>query len=598
MAQVPNYNPVPQVSPQATPTPKIHVETPVAAFGGATAEAVSSLGATLGHVGNELFDRAQAMQQLKNETDAKDQDIKFMMSAGEIHAKYNALQGTERVEAFPKYSQDLQDLYKQHRDQLGNPMAQKMFDASAVSVIKQSIFNGAGAAATAQKEAAFSATKSSWDLKNKQSYDSGQSDFSPSAIAQIEQDAITLASTMPGGATSEKVELLKKQAISDRASHQVMGLALRGSDPSAASKLLDEYEKRHLILDKEAEALRGKINSLAETSSTKNIALNVLAANRTINPDTGLPEYSKTILEMRDEVVKRATQQFPNDPKMASAAQVVFNHEYSSYEGAKRKDVQDFENKLVDYRAKGVMEVNNLPPEISGKMSERQLKEYPDKALKWKQDALRPSQKAAKDYVQGMQIDRKKEFLEMNIADFPGLSNQDKLHFIKEQQKVDAKDDPRVGAAFSKIVNARGETLKQLRIIGDNKDEVTNLQFRGALHSAIQAWQETNKKPPGDKDIMEQIYPSLIMEVTDPTKFRWFGMNRSTEMFQAPVEAVGGDKEKAKIAAEADAQRSLTDQEVRAKVLLQRFKQIYGDSKAKAKDQGRAPTPVNPPGAR
>src|SRR5258708_3307580 len=124
MAQVPNYNPVPENRPQAQPLPQISVNTPAAAFGGATAEAVSGLGRTLGHVGDELFARAQAMQQLKNETDAKNEDVKFMISAGEIHAKYNELQGTERVAAFPKYSEDLQALYKSHRGNLGNPMAQ------------------------------------------------------------------------------------------------------------------------------------------------------------------------------------------------------------------------------------------------------------------------------------------------------------------------------------------------------------------------------------------------------------------------------------------------------------------------------------------
>ena len=96
------YSPVPQVSPQENPTPSVRENTPIGAFGGQVAEAIQGLGAVTEKAGNELFGRAVALQQLNNETEAREADAKYMMAAGDIHAKFNALEGKDRVDAYPK----------------------------------------------------------------------------------------------------------------------------------------------------------------------------------------------------------------------------------------------------------------------------------------------------------------------------------------------------------------------------------------------------------------------------------------------------------------------------------------------------------------
>ena len=86
MARVP-YTGVPEASPALHPAPSISVATPIAAFGGASAAAEGELGKQLERSGDELFQRAVAMQQLSNATEASEANVKFMSEAGEVHAK-------------------------------------------------------------------------------------------------------------------------------------------------------------------------------------------------------------------------------------------------------------------------------------------------------------------------------------------------------------------------------------------------------------------------------------------------------------------------------------------------------------------------------
>lgn len=150
MSQVP-YTPVPSVSP-VTPLPGgIHVDTPPAAFGTNIAQAVEGVGRQLEQGGNELFQRAVALQQLRNETEAKEADAQYMIGVGQRHAQFSALEGKNAVDAFPKYVADVQAMRQQYRDGLSNDMARRMFDSSSLSTMSRTVFNGAGHAAMQNK---------------------------------------------------------------------------------------------------------------------------------------------------------------------------------------------------------------------------------------------------------------------------------------------------------------------------------------------------------------------------------------------------------------------------------------------------------------
>jgi hypothetical protein len=87
-------------------TPRVSVNTPEAAFGGVVGQSLQGLGKQIESSGTELFHRAVALQDLKNETDAKEADAQYMMKVGELHANFSALQGRQAADAYPKYMEE------------------------------------------------------------------------------------------------------------------------------------------------------------------------------------------------------------------------------------------------------------------------------------------------------------------------------------------------------------------------------------------------------------------------------------------------------------------------------------------------------------
>lgn len=151
MAQVP-YSPVPQVGPSGQNLPTMHPNIPAAAFGASIGEALRGAGQTLEHSGSELFARAVAMQNIQNESEAKEADTRYMIGAGKLHADFSNLEGNQAVNAYPKYQEDLKDLRESIRGSLSSPDAQKRYDSNSLSTMGRSIFNGAGHAATQAKQ--------------------------------------------------------------------------------------------------------------------------------------------------------------------------------------------------------------------------------------------------------------------------------------------------------------------------------------------------------------------------------------------------------------------------------------------------------------
>src|ERR1041385_96878 len=134
MPQVP-YNPVRQVGLENIGVSAPGVNAPLAAFGGAQAEAMSHLGSGLERAGDEIFARAMAIQQVNNVAEAREAGVEYMKEAGQLHANYNALQGKDRVDAFPKYMADLKESRARIRDGLSNPASARRFDSQSMGTM-------------------------------------------------------------------------------------------------------------------------------------------------------------------------------------------------------------------------------------------------------------------------------------------------------------------------------------------------------------------------------------------------------------------------------------------------------------------------------
>ena len=90
----------------------VSINTPGAAFGENIGAAISKLGSTVGEVGNELWTRAVALEQLNQENIARDRQVKSAEQLSELHTNFMNLRGKEAADGLPGYLQQQKDIQK------------------------------------------------------------------------------------------------------------------------------------------------------------------------------------------------------------------------------------------------------------------------------------------------------------------------------------------------------------------------------------------------------------------------------------------------------------------------------------------------------
>lgn len=572
MAQVP-YSPVPEVSLENRAAPGIRVDAPFAAFGGATAEATSRLGSALERSGDELFARAYALQQLNNEAEAREADTNYMIAAGQLHAEYNALQGMDRVKAFPKYAADLKAAREDIRGKLSNPMSQRMYDAQSMSTMGRSIFNGAGVAASAAKD------YQKGSLTGQLSVDAKTVEDSPNdetlfreKLRRVDENAAAL-SGMEGFEkdnphTIDMASKLKSQLALQR----LTGLAR--NQPYEASKLFEEYKSKGLLYGHDVDVAEQRIQGFAQTTGVATIADNVLGKYR--QPDGS---YSKSFEVMQEEAKKQASEAWPNDPRIGVAAGAAFDRNYNQVKWARTQDDLEVKKKINEYIVKGVTDTAMLPADLTSRMSPQELKQFPAQANAYQHSLSVQTNKQRYDELLGMYNNNNAEFMNTNIYRVPGLSRANIDFFVGLQRKAAPNGDPRVGRAMNWLKGSVPQALDDLKVTGPNMNRDTHNQFVGALHSAIQGWQEEYGKPPSEKEVVESIYPSLLRQVAEPG---WLWGTNQTSFFKSQIpKPILDQAERAK-----GSELSVPETEqLRNEYMRQQFNQFYKSTKQKFNDR-------------
>ena len=237
MPQVP-YNPVSQVGPSGEATPGMTDRSTAEAFGGGVAAALGGLGKAVEGAGNEIFTRAMAMQELANDSEAREADSKYMIAAGELHANYNSLQGKAAVDAYPAYSKSLQDLRLKMRGELSNPMVAKKFDAASLGTMGRSIFSGAGHAAGQNRAYAVGTITSQMELDAKSVEDAPNDERAfQDKLARVKNGAADLAALQGMEPGSPQEQNLTLKATSQLWAQRIIGQARTA--PFEAAKALD-----------------------------------------------------------------------------------------------------------------------------------------------------------------------------------------------------------------------------------------------------------------------------------------------------------------------------------------------------------------------
>jgi hypothetical protein len=283
---------VPDTQPSVNATPEVNLATPVEAFGGAVGHALQGFGDQIERSGNQIWQRAVELQNLQNETDAKNADANYMMKSGILHANFVNKEGLNAgPEALKAHIQELQDLRTSIRDGLSNPAAQKMYDASSLNFMGRNIFNAAGHSGQQVKVAANHASSARIDQLSDGTGDNPEDDvmFQRNTRA-IDDEVRQMGARM--GWSEDQINETSKQEISSAIAKRAVGLAK--TDVGGAQSLVDAASKQGRLLPNDEAKVRGTIQTQNRVVASRNISSQVLKTafdDDPENPQKSLKEY-------------------------------------------------------------------------------------------------------------------------------------------------------------------------------------------------------------------------------------------------------------------------------------------------------------------
>ena len=237
MPQVP-YQPIPDVAPsdQLAFAPELRIRAEPAAFGVNVAQAIQHLGTTEEAVGGELFSRALAMQQLRNETAATNAKANFQLQGEQSFTDFESKKGVNAVDAHEGFTKGINDLRQSFRDSLPNDMARKMFDSEALGIQARLLIAGGRHAASQNASAAQNASQARIDSAvNSSRYGASEEDFN-AQLGVIERQARDQADLAGLDKDSADQHVWKWQSAAR--AHRIQDVAR--NDPLAAKKMFDE----------------------------------------------------------------------------------------------------------------------------------------------------------------------------------------------------------------------------------------------------------------------------------------------------------------------------------------------------------------------
>lgn len=513
------YQPVPQVAPTEAATPGFRLNAPLGAFGGETAAATQGLGQVTSQAGNELFSRAVALQQLNNEAEARDADTKYMMTAGTLHADFSSLQGADAKAAFPKYQTDLADARTKLRGGLSNPMAQKMYDASSLSTMGRTIFNGAGHAAEQFKQYTIGTAVSQMGVDSKTVQDDPDNEaLFEDKLDRTKANASHVAALKGAPAGSPQEQLTSLTATSKLWADRIIGKAQK--DPFAAATYLDQH--RTELTEDDLRKVNGIVRSEGRAQGSVSIA------NDVYNPN-------KPLKDMEVEAENQANKLNPDDPVLAQHAVAALRSKYNQdkYAAAREKatneqvvlgaiqgGVKNEQELLSDPRVADAYHA--LPPEspLKKKPLNFQINTYNSNRDQEEQDNNFTR-------LRGLSGNDPEQFLNTDIQDMK-LSRGQRGQVLAMRDKVIKQEggDLRVQHAMMDIRGARANELQALQIYKRDANAPEDYdKFSGALQGALDDYLATNKKPADYDTIVNKIAPKLLRSVTEPG--RLWGTNQT-----------------------------------------------------------------------
>ena len=259
MASPVPYSGAPNNTLQQQGISPIHEDTPLGAFGGAVAGAISSVGQTEEGVGKEVFERAIAMQQLNVQAEANSALADYQNQASQKYLDYTSKQGKDAVDGLGPFNEDTEKLRQQIGSNISSPYGQFLFNQEsrnsrfrfvfsagmhAKEQNKQFVMGSSDARIAAAGNAALA------DPTNEEGFKAG--------MATVRAEANSKADIKGLPQDDPQRQQLVQNDVSNYTAQRVRGLAKL--QPFQASKVLEDSIARGDIIGPEVGQLRDFVN--------------------------------------------------------------------------------------------------------------------------------------------------------------------------------------------------------------------------------------------------------------------------------------------------------------------------------------------------
>lgn len=503
MPQVP-YVPYPTTEPTTQGTSGVRVSTPPEAFGANIGRAVERFGLGLEQDSDKIWQRAVALQELQNETAARNADVQASTEMGKLHAGFSALEGVNAgPKALEKYSTDLNEVYQRVRGSLPNDDARRRYDASALSVLNRSIFNGAGHSAQQMKLAA---EKSAQAIVQNDADDLYHNPTEQGLDTYLDK-ATSSARTVAGlrGLDANASKELENKYTSHELSHLIVGLAKR--EPWRAGDLLEKYRDR--IHGDDIERVENSVQQAQRTVGARNISMQVNADLH--DPDMEDHRGLEDRIADGREAAKKLN---PKDELLPSYVDAQVTAEFNRWKQVQRdtefENRQTIEGALVGNYGKIPVTVDELRaiPNVDAAWSSMKpstQRHYLNvmSQIQRSGDRIPPSDSLKeRQRLVGLQQSDPNAFLQEDILEYVGKTlNTNDAKFLIGQQKATLKQ----AAQNPNSAHAMQVMAPDLQAAGLTRaaDPDGYYKFYGAIHDWMQDHIMDHKKRPTDDEILK-----------------------------------------------------------------------------------------------
>lgn len=491
------YTPVPEQTPGRAPIPEVRPAVVDEAFGAGIARAIGHGGAELAHVGDQIFQRAIALKELQNSNEAKDLDTQFIQEISDIHARFNSLEGQNKVDALPQYGKDLESARQKVLGSASNDVVRKMAGSSMVGQIARHVFSGAAAAGEALKQATKASISANGEA-TKMTMLQDPTNEENWAAGEDKLRRLALEASDIHGVDPQVGQVAYEKSLQELRANRVKTLA--ATEPYKAKELLDSYGTEQLgahyleAKDRVDGKVRDVVGRRIAAEQTQDI---------TDNPNR-MPEGGKTLGEREAAARKQAEALLPDDPRAPEEAALrvsaIYNRQRQAVHDADQQNLQSslgvigglttsgqLPTNLDEFNALATPEQRQAYENLS---SQQKISLQRRMAANAKLEANRPTEARQKNFDQllGMSVDNPAKFLEQDLAAQDLTTDQLKYLTRERNNKLKSKiPDPRLGPA-----------LRELKPYMDSAfglDTKARDVFKGRLQYMTRQLEDYNKAP-------------------------------------------------------------------------------------------------------